>query len=87
MSAFVKKYPAISMYVLASILGVGMLASIIAGVVPSDSILLLIAAFVFHSSQAWFGLFMDPDNLFGPTLGIQSLWRSLPSSSSGSTGR
>jgi membrane protease YdiL (CAAX protease family) len=45
MSSFVKKYPAISMYVLASIFGVGMLAPIIAGVVPSDSMFLLIAAF------------------------------------------
>ena len=45
MSAFVKKYPAISMYVLASILGVGMLAPIIAGLVPSDSMFLLIAAY------------------------------------------
>lgn len=45
MSNFVKKYPSISMYVLASILGVGMLAPIIAGMVPTDSIMLLIAAY------------------------------------------
>jgi membrane protease YdiL (CAAX protease family) len=44
-SNFVKKHPAISMYVLASILGVGMLSPIIAGVVPTDSIVLLIAAY------------------------------------------
>ncbi|MCM1986894.1 type II CAAX endopeptidase family protein [Methanococcoides seepicolus] len=44
-SNFVKKNPAISMYVLASILGVGMLSPIIAGVVPKDSIVLLIAAY------------------------------------------
>jgi len=29
----------------------------------------LLLAFVFHSSQAWFVLFLDPDNLFGPYLG------------------
>jgi hypothetical protein len=25
-------------------------------------------AFVFHSSQAWFEIFRDPDNLIGPYL-------------------
>jgi membrane protease YdiL (CAAX protease family) len=29
----------------------------------------LLIAFVHHSSQAWFGLFLDPDNLIGPYLG------------------
>ena len=28
----------------------------------------LLLAFVFHSSQAWFEIFRDPDNLFGPYL-------------------
>jgi membrane protease YdiL (CAAX protease family) len=45
LSNFVKNHPAISMYVMASILGVGMLSPIIAGVVPTDSIVLLIAAY------------------------------------------
>jgi hypothetical protein len=43
MSNFVKKYPAISMYIVASIIGGGMLAGIIAGVLPE--IFFLIAAF------------------------------------------
>jgi len=29
----------------------------------------LLLAFVHHSSQAWFGLLLDPDNLVGPYLG------------------
>ena len=33
----------------------------------------LLLAFVFHSSQAWFGLFMDPDNLVGPYLGYTAV--------------
>jgi membrane protease YdiL (CAAX protease family) len=45
MSTFVKKYPAISQFVLAMILGGGMIAPMIVGLVPSDSIFLLIAAY------------------------------------------
>ena len=33
----------------------------------------LLLAFVFHASQAWFALFMDPDNLFGPYLGFAAI--------------
>jgi hypothetical protein len=33
----------------------------------------LLLAFVFHSSQAWFGLFLDPDNLIGPYLGYTAV--------------
>ena len=45
MSNFVKKYPAISMLILSQILGAGMITPIIAGLVPSDSMFLLIAAY------------------------------------------
>ena len=45
MSNFIKKYPAISILILSQIIGVGMIAPIAAGLVPSDSALLLIAAF------------------------------------------
>jgi len=45
MSNFIKKYPAISILVLSQIIGVGMIAPIAAGLVPSDSALFLIAAF------------------------------------------
>jgi len=45
MSNFIKKYPAISILILSQIIGVGMIAPIAAGVVPSDSALFLIAAF------------------------------------------
>ena len=44
MSNFIKKYT-ISMFVLAEIIGVGMIAPIVTGVVPSDSVFLLVAAF------------------------------------------
>jgi membrane protease YdiL (CAAX protease family) len=33
----------------------------------------LLLAFVFHASQAWFELFRDPDNLFGPYLGFTAI--------------
>jgi membrane protease YdiL (CAAX protease family) len=33
----------------------------------------LLLAFVFHASQAWMGLFMDPDNLFGPFTGFTAI--------------
>ncbi len=45
MSNFVKKYPAISQFVLAMIIGGGMVTPIVAGLVPSDSMFLLIAAY------------------------------------------
>lgn len=45
MSNFVKKHPALSMFILVMILGMGMVSPIIAGLVPSDSIFLLIAAY------------------------------------------
>jgi membrane protease YdiL (CAAX protease family) len=45
MSNFIEKNPAISQFVLAMIIGVGMIAPIVAGLVPSDSIFLLVAAF------------------------------------------
>jgi membrane protease YdiL (CAAX protease family) len=45
MSNFIKKYPAVSQFVLAVIIGGGMIAPMIAGVVPSDSMFLLIAAY------------------------------------------
>jgi membrane protease YdiL (CAAX protease family) len=45
MSNFIKKYPAISQFVLALIIGGGMIAPMIAGVVPSESFVLLIAAY------------------------------------------
>ncbi len=45
MSNFIKKYPAISILVLSQIIGVGMIAPIAAGLVPSDSALFLVAAF------------------------------------------
>ena len=45
MSNFVKKYPAISMLILAMLIGGGMIAPMVAGLVPSDSIFLLIAAY------------------------------------------
>ena len=33
----------------------------------------LLLAFVFHASQAWMGLFMDPDNSIGPFLGFSAI--------------
>jgi membrane protease YdiL (CAAX protease family) len=45
MSTFVKKYPAISQGVLAMLIGGGMIAPMIAGLVPSDSMFMLIAAY------------------------------------------
>jgi membrane protease YdiL (CAAX protease family) len=33
----------------------------------------LLLAFVFHSSQAWIGLFMDPDNMLAGTLGYTAI--------------
>ena len=33
----------------------------------------LLLIFVFHSSQAWFELFRDPNNLFGPYLGFAAI--------------
>ncbi|MCK4899830.1 MAG: CPBP family intramembrane metalloprotease, partial [Anaerolineales bacterium] len=33
----------------------------------------LLLVFVFHASQAWFELFRDPDNLFGPYLGFAAI--------------
>jgi len=33
----------------------------------------LLLAFVFHASQAWFELFRDPDNLFGPYFGFTAI--------------
>jgi membrane protease YdiL (CAAX protease family) len=33
----------------------------------------LLLAFVFHASQAWFELFRDPDNLFGPYIGFSAI--------------
>lgn len=45
MSNLVKKHPAISMYVLASLIGGGIISTIVAGVVPSDSMVFLIAAY------------------------------------------
>jgi membrane protease YdiL (CAAX protease family) len=33
----------------------------------------LLLAFVFHASQAWFALLMDPDNLIGPYLGFTAI--------------
>jgi hypothetical protein len=45
MSNFVKKYPSISMYILATIIGAAIIAPIVAGVVPTDSIVILIAAY------------------------------------------
>ena len=45
MSTFVKKYPAISMLILSQILGAGMISPILAGMVPADSMFLLIAAY------------------------------------------
>ena len=45
MSNFVKKYPAISMFVLAELIGAALIAPIAAGVVPADSMFFLLAAF------------------------------------------
>ena len=45
MSTFVKKYPAISQGVLALLIGGGIIAPMVAGLVPSDSMFLLIAAY------------------------------------------
>jgi len=45
MPNFVKKHPAISQTVLAMIIGGGMVAPMVAGVVPSDSMFLLVAAY------------------------------------------
>lgn len=45
MSNFIKKYPAISQFVLAVLFGGGMTAPMIAGLIPSDSGAVLIAAY------------------------------------------
>ncbi len=45
MSKLVKKYPAISILILSNLLGFGMAYPVIAGLVPSDSIVFLIAAY------------------------------------------
>jgi membrane protease YdiL (CAAX protease family) len=45
MSTFVKKYPAISMFVLAELIGGALIAPIAAGMVPADSMFFLLAAF------------------------------------------
>ena len=45
MSNLIKKYPAISQFVLALLIGGVMIAPMVAGVVPSDSMFLLIAAY------------------------------------------
>jgi membrane protease YdiL (CAAX protease family) len=45
MSNLIKKYPAISQFVLALLIGGGMIAPMVAGVVPSDSMFLIIAAY------------------------------------------
>jgi membrane protease YdiL (CAAX protease family) len=45
MSNFVKKYPALSQLILALLIGGGMIAPMIAGVVPTDSFFILIAAY------------------------------------------
>ena len=45
MSTFVKKYPAISMFVLAELIGATLIAPIAFGVVPADSAFFLLAAF------------------------------------------
>jgi membrane protease YdiL (CAAX protease family) len=45
MSNFVKKYPAISMFVLVMLIGGGMTAPMVAGLIPSDSGAILVAAY------------------------------------------
>jgi len=45
MSNFVKKYPAISMFILAELIGAALIAPIAFGVVPADSMFFLLAAF------------------------------------------
>ncbi|MFC1962852.1 type II CAAX prenyl endopeptidase Rce1 family protein [Chloroflexota bacterium] len=45
MSRFVKKHPAISILILSNLLGLGMAYPVIAGLVPSDSMLFLVAAY------------------------------------------
>jgi membrane protease YdiL (CAAX protease family) len=45
MSGFVKKYPAISQFVLAMLIGGGMTAPMVAGLIPSDSGAILVAAY------------------------------------------
>jgi membrane protease YdiL (CAAX protease family) len=45
MSTFVKKYPAISQFVLAMLIGGGMTAPMVAGLIPSDSGAILVAAY------------------------------------------
>ena len=45
MSAFVKKYPAISQFILAMLIGGGMTAPMVAGLIPSDSGAILVAAY------------------------------------------
>ena len=45
MSNFIKKFPAISMFALAMIIGGSMIAPMVAGLVSSDSMFLLIAAY------------------------------------------
>jgi membrane protease YdiL (CAAX protease family) len=45
MSTFVKKYPAISQFILAMVIGGGMTAPMIAGLIPSDSGAILVAAY------------------------------------------
>jgi membrane protease YdiL (CAAX protease family) len=45
MSNFVKKYPAISQFILAMLIGGGMTAPMVAGLIPSDSGAILVAAY------------------------------------------
>jgi membrane protease YdiL (CAAX protease family) len=45
MSTFVKKYPAISQFILAMLIGGGMTAPMVAGLIPSDSGAILVAAY------------------------------------------
>ena len=45
MSKLIKKYPAFSILILSNLLGLGMAYPVIAGLVPSDSIVFLIAAY------------------------------------------
>ena len=45
MSNFIKKYPAISQFILAMLIGGGMTAPMVAGLIPSDSGAILVAAY------------------------------------------
>lgn len=128
MSNFVKKCPAISMFILAELIGVILIAPIIFGVVPADSMFFFLVAFsaslagiiltaivsgkaglremfrrlliwrvgigwwafalfalglmylggillalVYHASQAWFAILVDPNNMISPYLGYAAI--------------